>query len=259
MPDRSINRKRNSKAKRPTVNEKVLNKQAASFPVMGANLSGYGNGGNATKFAGAAYEEKVPKRKRFFSRKTLKRSFISVLIAILIIGGYVGGKFAYNLSKTFNGNIFGLLFPTKLNGEDSGHVNILLAGYSADDPNHQGAELTDSIMLVSIDTQNNTASMLSIPRDLWVNIPGNGYNKINAAYEDGQADNFSASGYPNGGMGQLEQIVSQKLGIPIDYYGLIDYTAFKDSVNAVGGIRVDIQSSDPRGLYDAYTHLNLPN
>ena len=51
-------------------------------------------------------------------------------------------------------------------------------------------------------------------------------------------------------MGQLQQIVEQDFHIPIDYYALIDYTAFKDAVNAVGGINIDIQSPDPRGLYD---------
>jgi polyisoprenyl-teichoic acid--peptidoglycan teichoic acid transferase len=111
-------------------------------------------------------------------------------------------------------------------------------------------------MVVSLDTQNNTGFMLSIPRDLWVNIPTLGHQKINAAND---VTTFSASGYPSGGMGQLEQIVTSDLGIPIDYYALIDYSAFKDAVNAVGGITVNIQSPDPRGLYDPNTKLKLPN
>jgi LCP family protein required for cell wall assembly len=119
--------------------------------------------------------------------------------------------------------------------------------------------LTDSIMLVSINTKNDTGFMLSIPRDLWVDIPGNGYAKINAAYEDGQNQHFSAPGYANGGMGLLEEVVNQDLGIPIDYYALIDYTAFRDAVNAVGGITITINSPDPYGLYDPYADLRLPN
>jgi LCP family protein required for cell wall assembly len=135
----------------------------------------------------------------------------------------------------------------------------LLAGDSSDDPNHPGADLTDSVMIVSIDTKNDTGFMLSIPRDLWVNIPGNGYAKINAAYEDGQNQHFSAPGYFNGGMGLLQEVVSQDLGISCQYYALIDYTAFKDTVNAVGGITITINSPDPRGLYDPYANLRLPN
>jgi LCP family protein required for cell wall assembly len=82
------------------------------------------------------------------------------------------------------------------------------------------------------------------------------YQKINAANAD---INFKAPGYPSGGMGQLEQIVQTDLGIPVDYYGLMDYGAFKDSVNAVGGVTINIQSPDPRGLYDPNTDLKLPN
>lgn len=51
-------------------------------------------------------------------------------------------------------------------------------------------------------------------------------------------------------MGQLQQVIEQDMGIPINYYSLIDYNAFEDTVNAVGGITINVQSSDPRGLYD---------
>lgn len=180
--------------------------------------------------------------------KKVLKGFAIVLIALIIgTGGYLGYKFLRDFGWS---NIASLFDHTKLKGEDVGRVNILLAGDSADDPGHSGADLTDSIMLVSIDTKTNKAFMLSIPRDLYVNIPGNGYAKINEAYEDGQRENFSASGYPSGGMGLLEETVSQKFNVPIDYYALIDYTAFRDAVNAVGGITVNIQSDDPRGLYD---------
>jgi LCP family protein required for cell wall assembly len=60
-------------------------------------------------------------------------------------------------------------------------------------------------------------------------------------------------------MGQLEQIIAQNFGIQTNYYGIIDYTTFRDAVNSVGGVTVTIQSQDPRGLYDPYTNLNLPN
>ncbi len=196
------------------------------------------------------------KRKRKWSRKRKLFMATSVSLALLLA---FGGWLDWNLNKVFHcGLACGAqaLSTQKLKGEDQGRVNILLAGDSSDDPGHGGALLTDSIMVVSIDTKNHTGFMLSIPRDLWVNLPGLGHQKINAANE---VANYSQPGYPQGGMGQLEQIVQTDLGIPIDYYGLINYTAFKDAVNAVGGIRIDIQSPDPRGIYDAYTHLKLPN
>ena len=66
----------------------------------------------------------------------------------------------------------------------------------------------------------------------------------------GQDENFNQHGYPKGGMGQLEQVVSRDFNIPIDYYALIDYRALQQAVDAVGGIDLTINSDDPRGLYD---------
>jgi LCP family protein required for cell wall assembly len=197
----------------------------------------------------------LPQRPKIKSKWSMKRKFVTSGLTLLLVGfvfgGWFGARLIGNLDKVFHGNVFSdvhaLFSSTKLKGENQGRVNILLAGDSADDPNHGGAQLTDSIMVVSIDTKNHTGFMLSIPRDLWVNIPGWSHQKINAAND---VTNFNQSGYPHGGMGQLEQIVQTDLGIPIDYYALINYTAFKDAVNAVGGITINIQSPDPRGLYD---------
>ncbi len=201
---------------------------------------------------------KVHKKKRL--KRILKLVAAIIVTLFLVIGGYLGFKFFHNIDKVFGGNIIsnisGLFSSTTLKGEASGRVNILLAGDSADQLNHGGAQLTDSIVIISINTQNNTAFMLSIPRDFWVNIPGMGWEKINAA-NDNVGTHFP--GYPQNGMGILEHIITTDLGIPIDYYALSDYGAFRDSVNAVGGVTVNIQSPDPRGLYDPYTNLKLPN
>jgi LCP family protein required for cell wall assembly len=207
---------------------------------------------------------KLDKRGKPVAKKRWKkRVFRGALVAVvlfLVVGGWLGSRLLGNVDKVFHGNIVSdvqaLSSDTKLKGESDGRVNFLLAGDSTDDPGHQGADLTDSIMVVSIDTQNHTGFMLSIPRDTWVDIPGMGHEKINAAND---ATTFSQAGYPNGGMGQLEEIISNDFGIPIDYYGLINYTAFRDAVNAVGSISINIQSGDPRGLYDPNTNIKLPN
>jgi len=200
-------------------------------------------------------------RKKWSRKRKILTSILVIFILLIGVTTWFGSQIINNLDKVFHGNplsdVQALFSSTKLNGESLGRVNILLAGDSADDPGHNGADLTDSIMVLSINTQNHTAFMMSIPRDLWVYIPGaQSYQKINAAND---ITNFSQTGYPNGGMGQLEQIVQTDLGIPIDYYALINYTAFQDAVNAVGGVTIDIKSPDPRGIYDSYTHLKLPN
>ncbi len=203
---------------------------------------------------------KTKRKAKKSKRKKIAISALSILLIGFGIGTYYGASILGSLNKTLHGNVFSdvnaLFSNQKLKGEEKGRVNILLAGNSSDDPAHAGANLTDSIMIVSIDTIHHSGFMLSVPRDLWVDIPSLGYQKINAANE---VSNFSENNYPSGGMGQLEQVVSSDLGIPINYYALIDYSAFKDAVNSVGGISINLQTSDPRGIYDAFAHLKLPN
>jgi len=188
----------------------------------------------------------------------------NLLITAIVAGigwfGYQLYQSAANLTGNKNPlSLLGGLAPASLKQTD-GRTNILLAGYSNDDPDHSGADLTDSIMILSVDTKDdNDAVMISVPRDLYVEIPGYGYSKINAAYEYGEQNDFSESGYPDGGMGLLEKTISQNFGVQFNYYALLNYGAFRSAVDAVGGVTVDIQSSNPNGLYDPNTNLKLAN
>lgn len=236
---------------RPGQDMVVAKQQANSFPSIGMALPNY-------KYDPKDRHKRVDHTEvikpglwsRFKGWFTLKHVVLSLLALMVIGGAFLGYKFIYNAHKVFGGSIFSVLGNTKLKGEDQGRVNILLAGNSADDAGHNGANLTDSIMLISIDTKNNKAFLLSIPRDLWVKIDGSGHQKINEAYVTGTEEGFKESGYPEGGMGQLEQVVSKSLGVPIHYYALVNYNALKQGVDAVGGIDYTVKSSDPRGLYD---------
>jgi LCP family protein required for cell wall assembly len=195
-------------------------------------------------------------------RTAAKRTSTFIVLAVLVVSAWIGWRFyAATAAATGNNNPLQLLSafsPADLK-QTNGRVNILVAGYSADDPGHSGAQLTDSIMILSINPTTKDSYVLSVPRDLWVNIPDFGYSKINAAYADGESQNFNQTGYFNGGMGLLQEVIQDNLGVNLNYYSLINYTAVKDAVNAVGGVSVTINSSDPRGLYDPYTNLKLPN
>lgn len=175
-------------------------------------------------------------------KRSWKRRLVLVLMVPLVLTLIIGVWDAINLSrassKTFgSGNVLRVLSPTTLSGAERGRVNILLVGYSVDDPGHPGASLTDSIMLLSLSTTERSGYMLSVPRDLYVEIPDYGYGKINQVYNEG-------------GMELLKNIVSEKFDTPIDYYVLINYAAVRDTVTALGGITVKIESPDPDGLYD---------
>ena len=224
--------------------------QAARFPGVGVTLGSYKH----DPFK-AAKSQPLPKAHRpagrFRRTFTARRIGLIIVLPVLAVGLWLGGKFIYNAHRLFHGNILGILTSTKLKGEDEGRINILLAGNSADDAGHSGGELTDSIMIMSIDTRNNQAFLMSVPRDLYVQIPGtSSHAKINYAYVAGESNKFSQNGFPNGGMGELEQVITEDFGISINYYALVNYSALREAVNAVGGVDVNIQSSDPRGLYD---------
>jgi len=119
-------------------------------------------------------------------------------------------------------------------------INIVffgLRGGGGDISGPDCPDCTDTIILFTIDPVSKTAGMISIPRDLWVNIPyGIGYSRINTAWTSGVATK-----YPNGGgPGLAMQTVSQLMGVPIQYYAQVDFDTFVAFINTIGG--VDIHS-----------------
>lgn len=229
-------------------------RNARRFPDVGVTMSPYRNGPlDPTQSRRQHSTNTKAKPKRAKKRWTKKRIALLILLPFLLVGLWLGFKFGFNVSRIFNGNIFSIFSTTRLKGEDEGRVNILLAGNSADDPGHNGGELTDSIMIMSLDTRNNRAFLLSIPRDLYVSIPGYGSAKINEAYVIGKNNKFSEAAYPKGGMGLLEKTIYENLGVKTHYYALINYSALKESVDAVGGVTVNIDSGSSCGLYDPST------
>lgn len=221
------------------------------FPGVGMTLNTYASN-NAKTRARQPTASPQPKGRfaRFRSKITRKRIMLCIVVIILLAVGWLGWKLAYNAQRLFGGNVFSALTSSKLQGEDVGRVNILLAGNSADDVGHDGGSLTDSIMIMSVDTKNKTAFMMSVPRDLYVRIPDVGSGKINAVYPNGERQAFSENGYAKGGMGLLQKVIERDLGIRCDYYALVNYNALREAVNSVGGISFNVESSDKRGLYD---------
>lgn len=118
--------------------------------------------------------------------------------------------------------------------DGASRINILLLGLDERDLAVQdGPPRSDTMMLVTIDPVSKTAGMLSIPRDMWVNIPGFGYSRINTAYADGEGAKL-----PGGGPGLAMKTVSQFIGVPVDYYVQVDFKVFTDFINMIGCIEV---------------------
>jgi LCP family protein required for cell wall assembly len=121
--------------------------------------------------------------------------------------------------------------------EGSNRVTILLMGLDFRDwEANMGAPRSDTMFLVSIDPVTQQAGMLSVPRDLWVEIPGFGFNRINTAYMFGEAYTL-----PGGGPGLAMQVVENLLGIPIQYYAVIEFHTFEKLIDEIGGIDVEVK------------------
>ncbi|MEW5870418.1 MAG: LCP family protein [Chloroflexota bacterium] len=138
----------------------------------------------------------------------------------------------------------GMPTPPPWDGAD--RVSMLVMGLDFRDwQAGEGAPRTDTMILFTIDPVNRTAGMLSIPRDLWVNIPGFGYGRINTAYQLGEANRL-----PGGGPQLATDTVEELLGVPIQYYAQVDFGAFVRFVDEIGGVRVDVPEKikiDPTG------------
>jgi len=115
-----------------------------------------------------------------------------------------------------------------------GRVNILVLGTDRRDKGERAAR-TDTMMVASLDPVARRAVVLSIPRDLWVFIPGYGEGRINTAHFYGEL---------NGGQGPLlaKETVEANLGIPIDYYVRLDFEGFKEIVDTLGGVTIDVEA-----------------
>jgi LCP family protein required for cell wall assembly len=147
--------------------------------------------------------------------------------------------------------------------DGASRVTILFIGLDYRDwVTDQSAPRSDTMILLTIDPLTKTGGMLSIPRDMWVNIPGFGYNRINGAYAFG-------AGYslPGGGPGLAMKTVENFLGIPINYYARVDFQTFEKMVDTIGGIDINVPAEiviDPLGphntttLQPGWNHLTGP-
>jgi LCP family protein required for cell wall assembly len=115
-------------------------------------------------------------------------------------------------------------------------INILLLG--TDTRPGIASSRTDALVVVHLDPQAQYASMLALPRDLWVHIPGHGQARVNAAYPIGELQ--IGEGY---GPVLAKETVGDLLGITIDRFVLIDLTGFKALIDQIGGITVDVPNA----------------
>ncbi len=168
-----------------------------------------------------------------------------VVIGLFGFGGYMGYKFLSAGNSVFLGNIYGILQSQQLKQDINGRSNFLVLGTSEDDPGHEGANLTDSMMIVSIDQTKKDAFMFSIPRDLYVEYGmacSAGYQgKINEYFLCSNEGDSAADEQDR--LTKTQSFVGSIFGLDIQYGIHINQTVIKQIVDAVGGVDVDVQGS----------------
>lgn len=217
-----------------------------------------------------AASDRIKAKHRFGWRKGIVRTGISLALIVGISGGLLFAKGYFKLHQIFKGGSSAAALqanvdPNLLKGEGDGRINILLLGIGGD--GHDGPDLTDTMIVASVDPVNHKAGLLSIPRDLWVKMPNSyvgKYQKINAAYEAGKYSFLGRNDDSNAnhqavaaGFKSVDQVVTQVLGISINYNVLVDFRAFQQAVDTVGGVTVDV----PTEVYDptiAWENHNNP-
>ena len=167
--------------------------------------------------------------------KKVVLGIVIALIAILAVGGTAVGLWYSNIADNLKGDkqISNVADAT---GDEPYYV-LLLGGDSRQGTKEDNR--SDSMMVARVDEQNKQVSLISIPRDLRVNMGEHGYQKINSAIEFGGYD-------------YAIQIVNQLLGIQVNYYAFIYFDGFEQLVDKLGGVTVEV----PEGTY--YAGVSVP-
>ncbi|MFZ2032322.1 MAG: LCP family protein [Candidatus Dormiibacterota bacterium] len=195
---------------------------------------------------------------------TRKRAVVSVMVMfslLLVAGGIYGVRLSFALAKTFHTNPISAVVGALQGGHGSAidhqtktyqRINVVLYGYGGDQ--HSGAFLTDSIMVITIQPLQGRApevAEISVPRDWMVTIPlRNGKStqqRINFAYAAGMlGEGPQPASAVDAGAAVADPVLANVLGIGINYFVGVDFNAFKQAVDAVGGINIDV----PTGFTD---------
>lgn len=206
-------------------------------------------------------ETEPVKKPAFYHKKGWKIALSATGLILILLIAYVGYVIASGM-KTFSngvGTTSSIIKTIKgqdvLKGAENDRINILILGMGG--TNHPGGMLSDSMMLLSIQPNENKIALLSIPRDLLVPIPGHSEDKINSAFADGyneyrskncakKSSSVCYSDSMTAGADLSRQTVANLTGQTIDYSVSMDFSGFEKLIDQLGGVDVYVDKS----LYD---------
>ena len=202
------------------------------------------SGGRRSRRSKRRLKRQQKKSERSTLNNRLRKAALVFGALVLFVGGFVAFKSWAALNRIIvdrDGGGSPLLTGAELNGEGDGRINIMLLGVGGE--GHDGGNLADTIIVASIDPVHNEVALLSVPRDMYVDVPGYWSMRVNAAHATG-----IDQGHPEGGPGLMKETLEATLDIPIHYYALVDFTGFMQAVNTVGGVDLYVEDA----VYDTH-------
>ena len=195
---------------------------------------------------------------------------LSVILVLIITAITLMYMLLSHSTAVFKGNPMDILISSELKKDENGQTNFLIFGNSEDAKGHGGQELTDSIMVASINQENKSAKIFSVPRDLWVNysVPGSepmsctvgSRGKINATYLcalEEYRNTMNGSSAKEAASLYFAKKISEVTGLSMHYYVAADWGAVKMIVDKIGGIDVDVYADDEDGIHDSCQNIDL--
>lgn len=195
---------------------------------------------------------------------------LSVILVLIITAITLMYMLLSHSTAVFKGNPMDILISSELKKDENGQTNFLIFGTSEDAKGHGGQELTDSILAASINQENKSAKVFSVPRDLWVNysVPGSepmsctvgDRGKINATYLcalEEYKNSMSVSNAKDAASLYFAKKISEVTGFSMHYYVAADWSAVKMIVDKIGGIDVDVYADDEDGIHDSCQNIDL--
>lgn len=184
------------------------------------------------------------KRKRKRRKRMMRRILTCLMLVVAVVSGAFAAKVNYEVTDAFSAldrdtssDLSNVLDDSDLLS-DSDVINILLIG-SDKRGNWKQTGRSDSVMIATIDNKNKELKLTSLMRDMYVEIPDNGYNRFNAAYSFG-------------GVSLLYETIANNFNIRLDGYVLVDFEAFKSVIDELGGVDIELTEKEYKYLTTAY-------
>jgi polyisoprenyl-teichoic acid--peptidoglycan teichoic acid transferase len=182
---------------------------------------------------------KLAQLKEFKEKADINLPYITIGGSIALLVVLVFGIYTFVQSLDFSAIVFS--FGKTLQTDSNSRTNFLLAGIGGE--GHEGANLTDTLIVASIDYKHNLVTMLSIPRDLYVTSKQLGSQKINSIYHFAKGKLGEQEG-----MNYLKELVEEITGLQIQYYVRINFQGFEQIVDSINGVEVYVENA----IYDPY-------